>query len=259
MSEPKRLEGWANVYLDKNRNEYFIGLWKNRTEAELHKAEDAQRIVRVTEIRDGESIAVNGETDGPPLVSGVDPASGKDGAVVVTMAPWSLVDDARKDRDAAIERAEKAEAEIERLAKDDQRYVPVKTLNEVQAMFDAEHKRAEKAECERAQMVQMLDVVREDVRGWMRRAMGESDRAERMDQQLRNANIAATVAGFQVDDAAAKFERETAAKLFAVEYAERRLLPHNTDLDKWWADRIAFIALRAAQLRSHYFPPAKEA
>lgn len=227
MSEPKRLEGWANVYLDKNRNEYFIGLWKNRTEAELHKAEDAQRIVRVTEIRDGESITVNGETvrvfkvgdrvrhvknaewigtvveakncpaDRAPVLW----ADEIDGTHYVLtsylelltptnppMAPWSVVDDARKERDAAIERAEKAEA----------------ALQGAEFAHEAASKNA---------------------KGWHDRALSAES---------------------QLNDAAAKFERWAAVRLWAADISHAPGAPMSRAIKS------------AADLRSHYFPPAKE-
>lgn len=82
MSE-QRIERWAVMLRGEVQDVYT-----SRDHAVMHAREigNEAEVVHLVEIRDGERIAGPGES-----------------------APWSVVEEARRERDAAIERAEKAE------------------------------------------------------------------------------------------------------------------------------------------------------
>jgi len=146
---------------------------------------------------------------------------------------WSANIRECEKRDAAIERAEKAEAALERATRDDGGWVPVKTLNEVQAMFDAAYKRANQAE---------TTVAARDVEiDYLRNILKQFEDGGMSGREVREAKA----------DERARFERETAAKMLAALWGS----DWNGDAD----DATERILVRAAKLADHYFGAKEDA
>lgn len=218
MSE--RIERWANVYSDGSLSTFWVSQPPTLPHA---------RIAHFVEIRDGESITVN-----DALVREWAP-----------MAPWPLVEEARRERDTA---------ERER----DTTIVKLKNADEACAKLQW---RLEKAEAERDkwQETARLEVVNRDF------YRGKLDKADaRVDSlKVENATLREFLKRFEdggmsgaevraaQDDAAAKFERWAAVRFFGKPWQNSA----TNEVHYFGRDEAIDEARR---YRSHYFP-AKEA
>ena len=197
MSE--RIERWVNVHSDGS-----LGTFWDSPPPTLPHA----RVAHFVEIRDGEDIAVNGDT-----VREWSP-----------MAPWSVVDEARRERDAAIEHALTAERRLD--AK----------INELRGLHVEVKELRERAES--------MEASRDAIKRW-----GDEwrDRALSAESQL--------------NDARKRYRDDTAAKLLAAEYADSNAaLPAGMTTDQYWINRAKWALIVAQHLAdaAFGFPPEKE-
>lgn len=203
-----RIERWANMYPYDDGTEW-IGATLHNTEASAasNAKHDCVRRIHLVELRDGEEIIPTAELTAlrnarstyesaaamdAKTISGLRAEietlkSNTQGILDCSLAPWSVVDEARRERDEAIARNERSREKF--LA---------------------------------------------------------------IDKELDHWRARALAAESKIDDAGAKFERWTAAKLLAQAYCGN--CADNGDYE----DEIENATSVAALLRSHYFP-AEEA